>query len=173
MPLNRTGSQENRRYWRSFQSIRSYACLDHCFQSFERPLGAKLGGVRTDEPRGRFFRARSLNNDLSRTGQTCCYFAHEGGDQECLKNALLTEAQPEKSSTPSEMKRESSRISKPTSERTVRISSRKRRAKNKGDVNPRQLLHRERNCPPCERLYEARKRRDRLAYSFNGARLAR
>jgi hypothetical protein len=42
--------------------------------------------------------------------------AYEGGDQECLRNALPTAVHPEKSCTRFEMKRESSKISKATSE---------------------------------------------------------
>jgi hypothetical protein len=55
----------------------------------------------------------------------------EGGDQECLKNELSIAAQLGKNFTPFETKRESSKISKATSEHIVRISNEKGRAKNR------------------------------------------
>jgi hypothetical protein len=55
---------------------------------------------------------------------------HEGGDQECLKNELPIAAQQGKNFTPFETRRESSKISKATSEHIARISNEKGQAKN-------------------------------------------
>jgi hypothetical protein len=97
--------------------------------------GASLGQSLPREGNGwqmpdlAFFRAHSARAAFHGCSKRAAML-HKGGDQQCLKNALRTAARPEKSCTPFEMKRESSRISKATSEPMARISSKKRRTKN-------------------------------------------